>query len=147
MPMSHEQAAARLGIPETEVERVDEADGGDLVRTTDGVSYHVTDELVAFHANFPADTFFPVHEPPPVPAPAGEEEAAGEAAAEGEETGEGEDEDEDEDEEPVPEGTVGQVLAWVNRDRARAARALKVERDDPEPRASLVTQLERLATP
>jgi hypothetical protein len=139
MPLSKEDAAKRLGVPEREVLEVQAADDGDHVTTTDGVSYHITDERVAYLANYPKDTLFPVHEPPPETQPAellGEPDGAQDAVA-----------PELSDDEDVPEGAVGQVLAWVNRDRARAARALKVEREREEPRATLVTQLERLANP
>jgi hypothetical protein len=146
MSLSKAEAAQRLGVPEREVLEVQAADDGDHVTTTDGVSYHVTDDRVAYLANYPKDTLFPVHEPPPAEERPAEllGEPEGVQGAQGAQDA---DPPKLEDDEDVPEGAVGQVLAWVNRDRARAARALKVEREREEPRATLVTQLERLANP
>jgi len=130
MSLSKADAAARLGVPEHEVLEVAAADGGHRVRTTDGVAYHVaTGGEVSYLENFPKDTLFPVH---PSAAPADEAPPAAEA---------------EEAEEEVPDGPVGTVLAWVNRDKARAVRALKAERAREQPRSSLVEQLERLANP
>lgn len=46
--------------------------------------------------------------------------------------------------EPVPDGTVDAVLAWVGDDRARAARALDAEEQASEPRVTLVKPLQDL---
>ena len=140
MSLSKAEAAARLGVPEREVLDVADAEGDYRVSTTDGVAYLVTDDgKVAYLANYPPDTLFPVRKPPPAPEPTGED---------GDEDDEGEGGDEDGgEEEAVPDGAIGEVLAWVNRDQARAARALRAERDRQEPRQTLVVQLERLAQP
>jgi hypothetical protein len=47
----------------------------------------------------------------------------------------------------APDGTVAEVLAWVNDDARRAALALDAERRRDHPRSSLVAQLQRLAEP
>ena len=139
MSLSKAEAAARLGVPEREVLDVADAEGDYRVSTTDGVAYLVTEGgEVAYLANYPPDTLFPVHKPPPAPEPTGEHV---------DEDGKGEGGGEDGGEEEVPDGAIGEVLAWVNRDQARAARALRAERDREEPRQTLVTQLERLAQP
>lgn len=49
------------------------------------------------------------------------------------------------DAEPVPDGTVTDVLAWVGDDSARAQRALDAERARDLPRTTLVTELEKRA--
>lgn len=47
--------------------------------------------------------------------------------------------------EPVPEGTVSEIMRWVGEDVERAKRALEVEQAHEKPRKSLVEQLnERL---
>jgi hypothetical protein len=133
MSLSKADAAAALGVPEREVLEVEKAEAGQRVTTIDGVAYHVAkDGQVSYLANYPKDTFFPVHPSAAAVSAAAEEEGP---AASDDQGGE------------VPDGPVGTVLAWVNRDMARAARALKVERAREQPRTSLVEQLERLANP
>jgi hypothetical protein len=139
VPLSKEKAAHALGVPEREVLDVADHDDGHKVTTSDGVAYHVTEDgEVSYLANYPKDTLFPVRasEPPPPAELLGQEEGAEDQVAPGLE-----------DDETVPDGPVGTVLAWVNRDQARAARALRAERDRDEPRQTLVAQLERLAQP
>lgn len=139
MALSSEDAAARLGVPEHEVFEVRRAPGkdGDLVTTVDGVVYHVGEERVAFYANYPEASTYPVYQPAP----------ATKAAERAEEATREEVEVPAPDEEPVPDGAPAQVLAWVNRDQARAARALAAERKREQPRESLVARLEKLASP
>ena len=131
--LSTEDAAARLAVPAHEVieTRPAPAKDGHLATTHDGVVYHLGAEMVSYYANYPKDTFYPVYEP----APSSQVEEKAEAP--------------EPDAEPVPEGAVGKVLAWVNRDQARAARALAEERKRPEgeQRGGLVEQLSRIASP
>jgi hypothetical protein len=47
--------------------------------------------------------------------------------------------------EPVPDGTIDEVMAWVGTDPARARQALDAENAKPSPRSTLVSQLEPLA--
>lgn len=47
-------------------------------------------------------------------------------------------------EEPVPEGTVAEVMQWVGTDVVRAAAALEAERAAASPRSTLITQLEAI---
>lgn len=54
-------------------------------------------------------------------------------------------EEEEDDDEQAPEGTVREVLSWVNGDKARAQRALDKENEDDEPRSSLVDRLRKIA--
>lgn len=46
---------------------------------------------------------------------------------------------------PVPDGTVAEVLAWVDGNSGRAVRAWEAEAAKEKPRASLVAELEKLA--
>lgn len=137
--ISTEDAAGRLGVPEHEVIEVRRAPGkdGDLVTTLDGVVYHIGEQQVAFYANYPSATTYPVYSPAPG---SRAEQRAEDATREEVEAA-------DPDEEPPPDGAPGQVLAWVNRDQARAARALAAERKRDKPRAALVDQLQKLASP
>ncbi len=139
--LSAEDAAARLAVPAHEVieTRPAPAKDGHLATTHDGVVYHLGEETVSYYANYPPDTFYPVY----VPAPSSKAEERAE------EDTRGAVEAPEPDAEPVPEGAAGKVLAWVNRDQARAARALAEERKRPEgeQRAGLVEQLSKLASP
>lgn len=49
--------------------------------------------------------------------------------------------DDTDDDEPVPDGTIADILAWVGDDPARTARALAAELDRPSPRKTLVDRL------
>lgn len=49
------------------------------------------------------------------------------------------------DPDAVPTGTADEVLAWVGDDRARAGRALVVEKTAEKPRTTLVDKLAKLA--
>jgi hypothetical protein len=50
-------------------------------------------------------------------------------------------------EDSPPDGTIAEVLAWVNDDARRAGLALDAERQRDHPRSSLVAQVQRLAEP
>lgn len=47
----------------------------------------------------------------------------------------------------VPDGSVKEVLAWVDADPARAQAAIEAENARPKPRPSLVAELSKLTTP
>lgn len=124
MSLSTADAAARLGVPESEVAAVRDTMHGPVVTTTDGRAYIVTDNgNLAFYESGPQDTAFPVFVPPAEP-----EEPAVDLDGDG-----------------VPDGTAKQVTDWVGTDRDRAAQALAAERGKgDDARSTLVAALEKL---
>ncbi len=136
MSLSHEEAAARLGVPAAEVAGVRDTTLGPVVTTVDGREYVLTDAgELAFYGDAPQHTAFPVVQrvveaPPPSP-------DGGDSATDGAGGDSGED--------PVPEGSAKQILDWVSADRDRAARALALERGrGDDARSTLVAALEKL---
>lgn len=118
------QAAARLGVPETEVAGVRDTMHGWVATTTDGREYLITDAgSLAFYGSGPKETAFPVFVPPAEPdGPAVDVDGDG-----------------------VPDGTAKQILEWAGPDVDRAALALAAEREKgDDARTTLIAALEKL---
>lgn len=127
-----EDAAKLLSVNPGEIRSVEEAPGGTVIVTTDGVSYiHVPEDqpdeegktgLMLLAA--PKENYvyaFPIYAQPVEPAAAAEEEIP--------------------DDLDLSKATAKQVLAWVGQDADRAATALEAEQERSEPRKTVVEAL------
>ncbi|GAB3429850.1 hypothetical protein [Actinophytocola sediminis] len=136
-------ASWALGMKPSEVVDAAEVPDADppavVVQTHDGQR-----TLVTVHADDAVEVA-----PYDGPMPSGTTEGAQDNADNGEDGEAGDQSDGDPsavDEVPVPDGNAEIVLAWVDQDAARAARALEVERAG-KGRTTLIAQLEKLADP
>lgn len=139
MTITTADAAARLGVKESEIASAEHAPEGALITTTAGVRYVDVPEdrpdgegktgLMYRTLPDPDRVYsFPCFVPPVEDL---------EDLVEAEADTEGADED-------VPDGSIDDVLAWVADDPGRARVALAAELDRPKPRKTLVEDLEDL---
>jgi hypothetical protein len=162
--MDRFEAARTLGLADTEVLDVKDTEDGTAARCRDGSERLITDDGVFALTDHPATTGFRRWDGSDAPAKAldeaREERVAEEKpdinvdlppaskkqlAAETEATRVAKDDDSPEVSSEVPDGNADAVLDWVgdDRDRARQALAVEVERDNP--RSTLISKLRKLA--
>lgn len=122
--------AQALGMKDREIVSAEEGPGGLVVTTFDGQTVQLEQP--------PADV--PNGLAPQALGTAGDESAGGRAEPEGT----AEEQPPDEPVEAVPEGSAKTILAWVGTDLDRAGAALAAERARPQPRTTLIAELEKL---